>query len=730
MTLKSTFAALLLLSATGVQAQSPLEFKNPPLSARPTPLWFWNNTAVTSEGVDAQIVDLRDKGGYGGVSILPFGKDFSPKYLSEAYFELYGHTVRRATELGLQMALYDEYGFPSGSGGAINGDDMPRFLNRYPNLTMKRLDKIEEEVTGGQPYHKEASTEGALMAVVAMNTATLERVDLTDKVTEGVIVWNVPAGRWKIMQFVCVTDGDPNMDYLSVEAAEAYIEMTHEQYYKRFPEAFGRTITQTFYDEPTLYRAQGRVWTPSFNEEFITRYGESPTLLYPALWYDIGEQTASARNALFTLRSDLYAEAYPRAIDRWSREHGTRATGHQDNEEVENPVGTSGDLMKCFRYLEIPGIDRIGEDAENPRPAQKFYKIISSAAYNWDHSLAMSETYGAMGNLSFDSMYSIAMDQFSKGINAFIPHAAWYNDQKVTFLPELSSRNPLYADGLYELSTFLGRLQLMLQNEDRAVAEVAVLYPIHTMQGDHRFGGPLTAYKGGVHIPYLDYTRVGMALSDTLGRDYLWLHPEVLAGACTVDKKGLTLNNKIQKNTFHTLVIPASRTISVTTLEQARKLFLAGGTVVFTSLLPTRSAEKDGDFRIKALMEELLPAGSRYNESLSGGKVYFLAKPTPAALTEALSSGRTPDIAFETGKPLRYIHKEHAGKALFYLANCPPTLYRGEVTLRGKLTLEAWNPHTGAITPVRGVYAKEGKETVTRINLELNGRESVFLVEK
>lgn len=725
-TLLPTAALLLLLQALPAGAQNAFEFKNPPAKYRPTPLWFWNNTAVSREGVDAQLADLRDKCGYGGISILPFGAKFGPKYLGGDYFDLYAYTVKRAGELGMQMALYDEYGFPSGSGGAINGDDVPRFLNRYPSLTLKRLDKIEEEITGGVSYHRPVSREGKLMGVVAMNPETKQRVDLTDKVSEGVIVWNVPQGRWKIMQFVCVTDGDPNMDYLSREAADAYIEMTHQQYYKRFPEAFGTTIVQTFFDEPTIYRAKGRVWTPAFNEIYQARYGSSPVPYYPALWYDIGPETQAARNALFSLRSDLYAEAYPKAIDEWSRAHGVRATGHQDNEEIVNPVGTSGDLMKCFRYLEIPGVDKIGGD----RPAEKFYKIIASAAYNWDHSLVMSETYGAMGNLSWDSIYSIAMDQFAKGINVFIPHAAWYDDRNVTFLPELSSRNPLYADGLYELSTFLGRMQLMMQNRDRVVSEIAVLYPIHTMQGDHRFDGPLNPYEGGVQIPYLDYVEIGEALSNALGRDYLWLHPEVLAANCTVDKKGLHLDNPTQYNTFRTLIVPASKTISVSTLEKALALFRAGGRVIFTSQLPTRSAEIGQDARIGELMAELLPAATRYNENVNGGTVHFLARLTPEALADALRSEQPYDIAFESGKPLRYIHKERDGKAVFYLANVAPAAYNGEVTLRGKMRLEAWNPHTGESAPVSVAYGKQGKETVTRLTLGLPGRSSIFLVEK
>ena len=53
---------------------------------------------------------------------------------------------------------------------------------------------------------------------------------------------------------------------------------------------------------------------------------------YPALWYDIGPETASARNAMFSLRAEQYAAAYPKLVSEWSRSHGTLATGHQDNE--------------------------------------------------------------------------------------------------------------------------------------------------------------------------------------------------------------------------------------------------------------------------------------------------------------------------------------------------------------------------------------------------------------
>lgn len=722
---------LLFALTTQAATPSPENFKNPPATYRPHTLWFWNNTPVTREGIDEQIIGLHDDSGYGGIGILPFGTEFTPKYLSDEYFDLYVYAVRKAAEQGLKVTLYDEYGFPSGSAGAINGDNTPRFMERYPDLTIKRLDKIEREVSNGETYCESLPKEGQLMGVVAMNIDTKERIDLSEKIAGDTLRWTAPQGTWKMMQFVCVTDGDPNMDYLDPAAAQAFIDMIHEAYYKRMPDAFGPVITHTFYDEVTIYRAQGRVWTPRFNEIYKERYGSNPILFYPALWYDIGPETQAARNALFTLRSDLYAEAYPQAITRWSREHNTIATGHQDNEEIVNPVGTSGDLMKCFRYLEMPGIDKIGTTRPTiTRPAEKFYKIVASAAYNWDHSLVMAETYGLMGDLSMDSLRSVAIDQFIKGVNWFIPHAAWYNDKKVTFKPELSARNPHYADSLYDFTTFLARLQYMLQNDARFVTDVAVLYPIHTMQGDHYFDGPIRPYEGGVKIPYLDYVQVGEILSNEICRDYQWVHPEVLASNCTVDKTGLKLNNKVQYNTFRTLIIPASKTISTKTLEQALALFQNGGKVIFTSLLPTQSTEIGQDARIAELMAALLPQGTKRHTNNAGGEVLFVSHPDAASLTEALQSEAPADVTFEPGKPLRYIHKERDGKALYYLANFSPAPYNAPIALRGKLRLEAWNPHTGERTPVKTTYKRQGDYTTTQLTLSLQGRESIFLVER
>ena len=707
------------------------DFAEPPQRYWPRPLWFWNNTRVTVDTVREQMRLARERCKYGGFGILPFGKSFAPAYLSDDYFGIYGAALDEAKALGLTLSLYDEYGFPSGSAGSQNSSDQSLFAQRWPELTIKRLDKHEWEITGPARFQTNLPS-GQLAALVAMNTVTLARLELSESVREGRLDWAAPAGTWKIMAFVCVKDGDPICDYLDPEATDRFIQITHQAYYDRFPAHFGTTIDSTFFDEPTLYRAAGRTWTDKFNQKFTARHGFDPRPIYPALWYDIGQDTQAARNYLFGFRTELYAAGFTKRIQDWCTAHGIAATGHQDQEEVLNPVSVSGDLMKCFQYLQIPGIDKIGGD----RPAERFYKVVSSAAYNWDKSLVMSETYGAMGDLSWEAIYTVAMEQYTKGINLLIPHAVWYDDANVTFKPELSWRHPRYAERLPEFNTYLARLNVMLQNNAAHVADIAVLYPIATLQGSHHLDGPLGNYKGGVAVPEADYVDVGEQLATDIGRDYTFLHPEVLDQKCGIEDGHLLLPNRVHPARFSVLILPGHKTIHWSSLKKIQAFYDQGGKVIATGQLPSKSAEfghdQDVERAISAMFDETgaateAPFTMRRNDR--GGRAIRLAKLSSGVLREALDAARQDfDVTFEPGTSLRYIHKTSKGQHVFFLANLNPHLTESFVTIRGHLDLQAWDPHTGSIRAVDLKHVTHTGTDFTKIRLKLPHLKSVFLI--
>ncbi len=720
-------------------------FHNPPVKFWPRPLWFWNNTTVTREGITNQMQEFRDKCGYGGFGILPFKKNFRPEYLTEDYFQIYGAALDKARELGLTMSLYDEYGFPSGSGGAFTtGDGVPRFKLRFPEQTIKRLDKAEEEVTGPVEYEKQMPP-GKLMGVVAMNVASLKRVDLTGKVLNGSLRWKVPPGRWKVMIFVCVKDGEPIVDYLNPEYSRNYIEMTHEAYYSRFKEFFGTVISGTFFDEPSMFHAGFRMWTDSFNERFKAEYGVSPVLLYPAAWYDIGPETESARNRLFGFRAELYAKGFTKEANDWSVAHGVTATGHTAPEEALVPVNASGDLIKSFRHLEIPGVDKIG----GSRPAERFYKLISSSAYNWDRSLVMSETYGAMpdyrkpGDLSWNQIYSIAMDQYAKGINMMIPHAVWYDTANVTYKPELSHRNPLYAEHLRDFTRFLARLNVMLQPEGRHVADIAVLYPIHSLQAQHFFDkrkGPSNIdgppdpddeyYKAAT--AQIDYVDVANWLTETAGKDFTFLHPEVMEEKCVVADGILRLRNKVNREDFRVLIIPSCGTISVGNMRTARDFYKSGGKVIFTTRLPSKSAEPNQDREILKLVRSILPDGrtAEMASNRRGGKACFIPRPGGQVLRDTLlKMADSFDVEYPADENVRCIHKVAGGRHLFYFANLGGTTVDVPVKLRGSFELEVWDPHKGTVEALAGCRNNGPASNSASAKLTLEPYHSLFWLE-
>lgn len=700
------------------------EFANPPLKYATRPLWFWNNTAVTEQGIADQMQQARDKCGYGGFGILPFGEEFKPEYLTENYFKVYGAALNKAQELGMTLCIYDEYGFPSGSAGAINGDGVRRFANKYPTDTIKRLDKHEQEVTGPGTYSEE-TPDGRLMSIVAMEMESQKRVDLTGMAKDGKVAWPVPEGSWKIMTFVCVEDGDPNVDYLDPQAVAHFVDMTHQQYYDHFKEYFGNTIDGTFHDEPTMYRAKGRMWTGKFNEKFKAKHGFDPAPYYPALWYNIGPETQAARNYLFGFRTELYASAFPKVIQEWSQKHGIAATGHQDQEEVVNPVSVAGDLMKCFKYQDIPGVDKIGGN----RPAERFYKVISSAAYNWDKALVMSETYGAMGDISWDTIYHVAMEQYTKGINQLIPHAVWYDNAKVTFKPELSWRHRKYADGLLPYNKYMSRLNLMLQNHGRHVADIAVLYPIATLQAGHHLDGELGFYKGGVAIPEADYVDVGELLATQLGRDYTFLHPEVLDEKCNIEGDTLKLNNPVNYERYKVIIISGHKTINWSNLKKIKAFYDNGGKVVATGTLPSKSAEFGHDEDVVKTIEAMFHDDKDTASNSEKGMAVFLKSPTADSLRDTLDSMLDVyDVEFEVGKELRYIHKIKDGMHRYFLANLGETPVSTWVELRGTLHPELWNPHTGNISTPEYTHEKREATEITRVKIELSPIGSLFIV--
>ncbi|MFI5379667.1 MAG: hypothetical protein ACHRHE_10245 [Tepidisphaerales bacterium] len=217
-------------------AEVQRDFAQPPERYKSRPLWFWNGPLDAEK--TRRMLEACKQSGYYGVGILP-AQGMTPAFMTPEFLDQYQVAVDKAAALGMKLCLYDEYWFPSGSAGGL-------LAKKFPEALSKRLDMLPLAVAGPQAI-AQAVPAGKLMAAVAMEWSGERRLDITSQVKEGKLVWNVPAGNWKIMIFTCVPDGARGLvDYLDPEAVKKFISLTYQAFYDKFPKHFGTTFDSAF----------------------------------------------------------------------------------------------------------------------------------------------------------------------------------------------------------------------------------------------------------------------------------------------------------------------------------------------------------------------------------------------------------------------------------------------------------------------------------------------------
>lgn len=613
---------------------APTILPGDPLPLKGMPLWH-TNSLLTSELIHEMMTKGKESG-FAGYAFLPVDST-KPNYLSDDYFKAFGQVLDEAKEADMKIIFYDDIGFPSGSAGG-------ELRREFPEDVTKRLDKFEWDAEGPAEFRAKVPVPltdeavygkegGVLQAAVAMNRETFERINIKEGIRGDEIVWNVPEGKWRIFLFVCVPDPFDYVDYLSPKSVKRFMSLTYDRFDRQFPGAFGSIIPMVFFDDIPTKGAEGdRNWTLGFNDEFRRLYGRDPDLDYPALFYSIGDETPSARCRLWSTRNILFADGYPKAAHEWCARRGVLSSGHPQGPYTIGPIDMCGDAMLTHRWSDVPLLDAIhyyghGRDG---------FKIPTGAAINFDKDVVAVEIYGDFRDHNFDErmMFRAAMEIFARGGNFILPHGAWSDPGNCYINPVIGWQNPRLKDILPAYGDWLSRVSLLLRHS-RHVAEIGVLYPIDALKAGFHFQFDfLTGFpeKGdfptGLFIPEeTDYLAVGSDLTSRIYRDFTFLHPTVLDDRCrVVTKDGTTflrLDNERNFEEYRIVVLTGADVISRSNMAKVLEFYRAGGKVLATTRLPSRSAEGDADAEVCAAVEEIFgmdPAEQVFREALRTGQ--------------------------------------------------------------------------------------------------------------
>nr|WP_067059668.1 glycosyl hydrolase [Mucilaginibacter sp. L294] len=328
------------------------------------------------------------------------------------------------------------------------------------------------------------------------------------------------------------------------------------------------------------------------------------------------------------------------------------------------------------------------------------FKLTSSAASVYDRPVVAAEIYGAFQEDKFtvNTLYQAAMEVFVRGINSLIPHGMWYDTepQSVRIPPLISGYSKKLQSALRQFNDFAARTSMMLTG-GKQIAEIGIIYPIASLQGFYHFEAKDNNGFGKFAPKETDYLTIGDELTNTLHRDFTFIHPQLfLSKQYIIADKQVILSNKINSQAYKVIIIQGGKVISYYTLKKIQQFYNAGGKVIATSMLPTKSAEFGLDTGINRIVKEMFYGTKKTSTRMilkpNGGAAIFLLNPDSAILIKTLDQ-LTPnaDVIIKDSNNstagngrFSYLHKVRDGKQIYYFANSTTDVINAEVMLRGK----------------------------------------------
>ena len=747
----------LLFFGVNVFAQiSDKTFQNPPSEYGIRCWWWWLNGNVTKEAITRDLEEMKAKG-FSGACIFDAGGQNQrgngnvpegPLWGSPAWRELYMHAINEADRLGLVMSLSIQSGWNLGGpditpaeaakqvvfsevkvqGGRKIQQNLPQpeghdgfykdivilaiptknFPNRQPIRDFQNK-AATKEVGWSVPETRPLLTD--IPATKGEEDATLNRVlNLSDKIKNGFLEWDVPAGEWTVIRFGYSTTGAEVstasgkwqgrvIDYTSEIHFNRYWDTHVEPLLKMIGNKAGKTLR---FLQTDSFEAGGMNWSDNFEAEFVKRRGYDPIPYLPILAGKIIENRETSNRFLTDLRktlSDCISDNHYQVFAERSKKYGM---GIQP--ESAGPHAGPFDGLKNYGHSEIMMSEFWSPSPHRSKDIDRFFvKQAASAAKIFNKKIVGAESFTTIGphwnDVIWEDMKPSADHEFCAGLNLVYLHT-FTSSPKEMGLPGQEyfagthfNPNVTWWDYSTAFIKYLTRIQYLMQT-GTSQADVLYYYGDHVPNiGRYKDDDPAKA------LPDYDY--------DLINEDKLI--------ELSVKNGKIYLPHGVN---YEVLALPDHQVLSLKALRKVKELVENGATVIGEKPLTTASlvgglaAEKEREEIASKLWEE--------------GKNRI----RPLSAKEALRiKGIKPDCEFinkPEGKTFDYIHRTAENIDYYFISNQnkTPVQLTAAFRITGKQP-ELWDAVTGEIRPANSYYQENGR---TFVDLSFNPNGSTFVV--
>ena len=710
-------------------------FTTPPMEMGILPFWFWNGELKDKE-LEWQMKEYKDKGVEGVILHGRFG--LKVPYLSKEWFQQVKYVVEKAKDIDLDIWVYDEMNWPSGTAER-------QVLKKYPYLTQKYLELVVLNVPGPLFTYLEATDSryintGDATPIVAYACSGEEfengienLIDLTPNLSfDKVIPWEAPEGDWRLLYFL-EKEANYYIDALDPESTQRFLEITHEQYKEAVGDDFSTIVPGFYTDEPAMHYYHVGMnnyivpWSRYMFKIFRERRGYDLKPFLPALFTNMGEKTAQIRHDFWSALTEQYADSYYKQIRNWCDQNKVIFTGHLLGEEwLRMHARCEGNILKHLKHMHLTGVDHLypiigSEKAPDQHVA---IKLASSAAHHYGSARLLCESMGGSHwDCSLERMKWIANWEYVLGVTIFNNHGYHYSieGERKRDWPPSQFYHHTWWEYYRHFTEYTARLGHLLSG-GKHVAKILMLYPIdtywtnYTPQKNDAFGD----------IIEQDFNY----LTDTILRlhyDFDYTDEDILADSEISGGK-----IQIRDEAFDLLILPPLTHIKYRTFKKLIEFVAGGGRLIASTLVPFAFISGEGHdvqelesfFGVnpRAVADHFINKSDLAlvsSESRSKGNIHVLQGPGLSKsrnrdlLDQVILSCIIPDVTIDN-ENVFYLHRIKDGYDIYFFVNLLQEAQgEVEITFERVGRPELWNANTGEIEPIHVYKLKEGRLSVT-----------------
>lgn len=728
------------------------EFASVPMEYRPW-CYYWCLKGNFTEEKFTEDLEAMKKAGFSGLLFfdsrgyhedpelhIPVPMDIKYEFMSSEWQKKVTHMIKEAERLGMKVSLN-----LSNTGGHLRGPW--DFRNEGP----REIVWTEGNVNGPKKYSvsmvtpKSASHQNesapyyidvALLAVklksgavpgrevVQLNEtwgSALERadgsvvidqvIDISDKVKNGKLVWDVPKGAWKIIRFGSQVIGDyGSVDILNKKIITKYFDKIGTKMLDNAGTSAGKTLA-SFYN--VSWEGSNPNWTEGFDEFFKQTRGYDIKKYLPALRGLIvgsAEETKRFYIDFYRTISDCFCVNCYQQIGKLSHQRGVLWHSEDGGPWQRNaPMFRESDMLTFWGQNDFPQGEFWVQEKKN-RLTRSNMKFASNAAHIYGQKYSSVEAFTHMTwhwTIYPDILKVAADSNLIDGANMFIWHT-FTNSPKNFGKPGIEyfagthvNTNVTWFDKVSPFTRYIGRCQYLLRKG--------------------LFGADFCVYASDKNYTGWGRGEKWNPKSDLFapkGTAYDLLDTNVLVNRLKYENGRLVLPDGMSYRYF--VLDPMETELPAAALEKIISLVKQGATLILGKTQPvTERGLKNypvGDQKVVQLAAELWGTGSEKVRALGKGKIYF------GQTIEQVMTLEKQAVDFDG--PFEYHHRSLKGSDIYFVSGNGGS---ADCVFRvSGMKPELWDPMNGTVRPAESYqFMEDGR---TRVSLTLPKDGSVFVV--